>query len=85
MTVLLNRLRDSDFLVPSNQGLDSGQPSSAPCEVERCFVTRLTIPYLCDPENILISHVFSDDEAEAASDGMGVVAAQYFNQVGTAS
>ena len=75
MTVLLNRLRDSDFLVPSNQGLDSGQPSSARSAVERCFVTRLTIPYLCDPENILISRLNQPENRKYAGKRLSEIAA----------
>jgi hypothetical protein len=43
-------------------------------------VARLALPNLRDPENISVNRILSDDEAEAARDGMRIIASHEFDQ-----
>ena len=85
VAVLLDWPGHGDGFVAGDQGLDGGQSGPGRRKAQRRLVARLALPDLGNPENVFIGGIFGHDEAEAAWDGVGVVAAQHVDQLGAAS
>jgi hypothetical protein len=64
MARLLNRLGRGDLVESRDHGFYSIHARHL--DLQGCLVGFLTLPYFCDPQNVLFGSVFGDDETETA-------------------